>query len=161
MEALYFSGITMTTVGFGDYSPATVGGKLIACLHILVSITMVATCTHSGHLYHLINFATDSKLSPLGRPWRTYAFGCDLAYAQHQTLSASHEPCHEIYRHTLVHQCIKILSDGYRAHRTMEVRQQALSFNCRHSPFPLYCIRVVHVLRANKAQRFARYVHWL
>ena len=35
-QGMYFSVITMTTLGFGDITPATVGGQIVVMLHIIL-----------------------------------------------------------------------------------------------------------------------------
>ena len=41
IDALYFSVITLTTVGYGDFSPQTSGGKLFTIFYILLLITVM------------------------------------------------------------------------------------------------------------------------
>lgn len=42
-DSLYFSIVTLTTVGYGDIVPRTVGGKLFNIFYLVVSLTVVAT----------------------------------------------------------------------------------------------------------------------
>ena len=46
-QAVYWTTVTVTTVGYGDYSPHTPGGKLLAMAFILVGIGAVFTIIHS------------------------------------------------------------------------------------------------------------------
>ena len=41
LDVVYFLTVTSTTVGYGDYSPATPLGKLFTCLYALIGITVV------------------------------------------------------------------------------------------------------------------------
>jgi hypothetical protein len=43
LDALYFSLITLTTVGYGDFSPATPLGKLVAMLYILLGLGIISS----------------------------------------------------------------------------------------------------------------------
>jgi voltage-gated potassium channel Kch len=42
VDALYFSVVTLTTVGYGDFVPVTDGGKLFTILYILVGLGIIA-----------------------------------------------------------------------------------------------------------------------
>ena len=44
-DAIYWSTITLTTVGFGDYTPVTVAGKAVAILTSFVGIAVFALPT--------------------------------------------------------------------------------------------------------------------
>lgn len=41
VDALYFTVITLTTVGYGDFSPQTTAGKLFAIIYIFVGIGII------------------------------------------------------------------------------------------------------------------------
>lgn len=41
LDALYFSVVTLTTIGFGDFSPQTDGGKLFTIFYIILGIGMI------------------------------------------------------------------------------------------------------------------------
>lgn len=43
VDALYFTMITLTTVGYGDISPQTTAGKLFTIVYILVGLGIIAT----------------------------------------------------------------------------------------------------------------------
>lgn len=43
VDSLYFSVITLTTVGYGDISPQTTVGKLFTIFYVLVGIAIIAT----------------------------------------------------------------------------------------------------------------------
>lgn len=38
IDSLYFSVVTLTTIGYGDFAPKTDGGKLFTVLYIIVGI---------------------------------------------------------------------------------------------------------------------------
>lgn len=46
LDALYFSVITLTTVGYGDFSPVTMVGKIFTMFYILVGLGLI-----SGFVY--------------------------------------------------------------------------------------------------------------
>ena len=52
IDSLYFSMITLTTVGYGDFSPVTNAGKVFTMFYVLVGIGIfVALVTQiAGHL---------------------------------------------------------------------------------------------------------------
>lgn len=41
IDSLYFSVVTLTTIGYGDFAPKTDGGKLFTILYIVVGIGMI------------------------------------------------------------------------------------------------------------------------
>lgn len=41
IDSLYFSIVTLTTIGYGDFSPQTDGGKLFTILYIVIGIGMI------------------------------------------------------------------------------------------------------------------------
>lgn len=41
IDCLYFSVVTLTTIGYGDFSPKTDAGKLFTVLYIVVGIGMI------------------------------------------------------------------------------------------------------------------------
>ena len=43
VDSLYFSGIAVTTVGFGDIAPSTDASKLFTVLYVISGITIVTT----------------------------------------------------------------------------------------------------------------------
>lgn len=57
MDALYFSVVTMATVGYGDHVPVSTAGKIFTIPYILISVTlflMLANAiSHYFHDYHI------------------------------------------------------------------------------------------------------------
>jgi voltage-gated potassium channel Kch len=59
VDALYFSVITLTTVGYGDFAPKTDAGKLFTAAYVLVGIgillafvtTLAAKMSHTPPLH--------------------------------------------------------------------------------------------------------------
>ena len=43
IDSLYFSVITLTTIGYGDFSPATNEGKLFTIFYIVIGIGIILT----------------------------------------------------------------------------------------------------------------------
>ena len=53
IDSLYFSVITVSTVGFGDISPETVAGKVFTMIYVVIGIgVFVALVSAIGH--HLV-----------------------------------------------------------------------------------------------------------
>ena len=42
LDALYFSVVTLTTVGFGDFTPQTAAGKIFTIFYILVGLGLIS-----------------------------------------------------------------------------------------------------------------------
>jgi voltage-gated potassium channel Kch len=42
LDALYFSVVSLTTVGYGDFTPQTTGGKIFVMLYLIVGIGVIA-----------------------------------------------------------------------------------------------------------------------
>jgi voltage-gated potassium channel len=51
VDALYFSVITLTTIGYGDFSPTTDGGKLFTIFYIFIGLGMILTFINAVY-YH-------------------------------------------------------------------------------------------------------------
>lgn len=43
VDSVYFSTITLTTVGYGDFSPETDSGKVFTVLYVIVGVGIIAT----------------------------------------------------------------------------------------------------------------------
>lgn len=46
LDSLYFCVISLTTVGYGDFSPETDAGKLFAIFYVLIGLGMLASFLH-------------------------------------------------------------------------------------------------------------------
>ena len=57
IDCIYFCIITLTTIGYGDYSPQTDGGKIFTMFYILVGLGIILSFIHT--IYH---HYTDVKL---------------------------------------------------------------------------------------------------
>ena len=53
IDSLYFSVITLTTIGYGDFSPQTTGGKLFTIFYILIGLGMILSFINTvyNHYY--------------------------------------------------------------------------------------------------------------
>ena len=58
-DSLYFSMITLTTIGYGDFSPQTFGGKLFTLLYIIIGLGMILSFFHM--LYN--HFSEEMKIT--------------------------------------------------------------------------------------------------
>jgi hypothetical protein len=47
VDALYFSVVAVTTVGFGDLTPSTDASKLFTVLYVLTGISIITTYLHA------------------------------------------------------------------------------------------------------------------
>ena len=52
IDALYFSVITLTTVGYGDFSPQTTAGKVFTIFYIILGIGMILTFVHTLYSHY-------------------------------------------------------------------------------------------------------------
>lgn len=43
VDSFYFSVVTLTTVGYGDFSPETTAGKLSSVVYIFLGLSVIAT----------------------------------------------------------------------------------------------------------------------
>ncbi len=51
VDSLYFSIITLTTIGYGDFAPQTDGGKLFTIIYIFMGLGMILSFIHTVY-YH-------------------------------------------------------------------------------------------------------------
>ncbi|MBY5959274.1 potassium channel family protein [Membranicola marinus] len=60
VDALYFSIITLTTIGYGDFTPQTTGGKLFTIFYIIVGIGIILAFINTIYThYRTITFRED------------------------------------------------------------------------------------------------------
>jgi len=60
LDSLYFSVITLTTVGYGDFAPQTDGGKIFTIIYIIVGIGIILSFVDSVY-NHFSQTTTDRK----------------------------------------------------------------------------------------------------
>lgn len=63
VDSFYFSVITLSTVGYGDFSPATVAGKLFTTLYILMGLGVLTN--------FIVKLAELGPDTPIGRKMQT------------------------------------------------------------------------------------------
>mgnify|MGYP000418659054 CR=1 FL=1 len=59
LDSIYFSIITLTTIGYGDFSPQTDGGKLFTIFYILIGIGIILSFVNT--LYNHYNHFKSKK----------------------------------------------------------------------------------------------------
>lgn len=52
IDSLYFSVITLTTIGYGDFSPQTDAGKLFTIFYILIGIGIILSFIDTVHNHY-------------------------------------------------------------------------------------------------------------
>jgi len=60
VDSVYFSVITLTTVGYGDFSPQTDGGKLFTIFYIVIGIGIILTFVNTIY-NHYANIKSQNK----------------------------------------------------------------------------------------------------
>ena len=60
IDCVYFSVITLTTIGYGDFSPQTVEGKLFTMFYILIGIGMILSFLNTVY-NHYATVKTNKK----------------------------------------------------------------------------------------------------
>ncbi|GAA5220136.1 potassium channel family protein [Membranihabitans marinus] len=62
IDSIYFSIITLTTIGYGDYSPQTDMGKIFTIFYILIGVGVILGFVNTV-FNHYTNMKTDQKNS--------------------------------------------------------------------------------------------------
>lgn len=70
LDCIYFSIITLTTVGYGDFSPQTDEGKLFTIVYILIGVGIILSFINTVYS-HYKDVKTDDKL-PIKRYHKKY-----------------------------------------------------------------------------------------
>ncbi len=52
LDAFYFSFITLTTIGFGDFAPQTDAGKLFTILYIIIGVGIILSFVNTLYLHY-------------------------------------------------------------------------------------------------------------
>ncbi len=59
LDSLYFSVITLTTIGYGDFSPQTDGGKLFTIVYIVIGLGIILSFINT--IYHHYSTMKNNK----------------------------------------------------------------------------------------------------
>ena len=62
VDSIYFSVITLTTIGYGDFSPATDAGKLFTIFYIIIGIGLILNFIDT--IYH--HYAGENRKKIMG-----------------------------------------------------------------------------------------------
>ena len=52
LDAFYFSVITLTTIGYGDFSPQTVNGKIFTMVYIFIGLGIILGFINTVYLHY-------------------------------------------------------------------------------------------------------------
>ena len=52
LDAFYFSFITLTTIGFGDFAPATDAGKIFTIIYIIIGVGIILTFVNTVYQHY-------------------------------------------------------------------------------------------------------------
>ncbi|MEO9870572.1 potassium channel family protein [Ekhidna sp.] len=52
LDSFYFSFITLTTIGFGDFAPQTDGGKIFTILYITIGVGIILSFVNTLYLHY-------------------------------------------------------------------------------------------------------------
>ncbi len=66
IDSLYFSIVTLTTIGYGDFSPQTDEGKLFTILYIVIGIGMILSFINTVQ-HHYTNMKQQEKQNQLDK----------------------------------------------------------------------------------------------
>lgn len=66
LDSLYFSVVTLTTIGFGDFTPKTDGGKIFTIFYIVMGIGMILSFINTVQ-HHFTAMRHQEKKEILGR----------------------------------------------------------------------------------------------
>ena len=52
LDSIYFSIITLTTIGYGDFSPQTSGGKLFTIFYIIIGVGIILSFINTVYKHY-------------------------------------------------------------------------------------------------------------
>ncbi|MDE0471382.1 MAG: potassium channel family protein [Ekhidna sp.] len=52
LDAFYFSFITLTTIGFGDFAPKTDAGKIFTIIYTIIGVGIILTFVNTVYQYY-------------------------------------------------------------------------------------------------------------
>ena len=53
LDSLYFSVITLATVGYGDFSPQTTGGKIFTIFYVIIGIGIILSFANAFYAHYI------------------------------------------------------------------------------------------------------------
>lgn len=62
IDSLYFSVITLTTIGYGDFTPVTDGGKIFTIIYIIVGVGIILNFINTLHHHYSETRKNNRKL---------------------------------------------------------------------------------------------------
>ena len=62
IDSIYFSLITLTTVGYGDYSPQTTGGKVFTIFYIILGVGIILTFINTVYHHYFSKSHKDGRI---------------------------------------------------------------------------------------------------
>jgi voltage-gated potassium channel len=66
IDSVYFTVVTLTTIGYGDLSPSTAGSKVFTVVLVLVGIGLLVSL-----IERIARYAAEQQASRRGPPWKT------------------------------------------------------------------------------------------
>ena len=66
-DSVYFSVITLSTVGYGDFSPVTMGGRLFTIFYVILGIGIILSFVNAFYAHYVMLLEDQHKRSRRGQ----------------------------------------------------------------------------------------------